>query len=208
MTGFQKYRKLRILATTVLLMTICSSCSSGVNSEYLKQAQADALSRVAVKYAEAGQHDQSLTVAQSIEGLGPVVNGMREDCRGIKANALTQVAVKAAEAGQYAQAFHVVKIIELYDSSKADALAEIGDRATQAESAARASQVLAQALPIAKSIKAENVKAEALGEIATQYAAVGEADKASQILDQAVWNAKKIGLAGNFCRLVGCTFYI
>jgi hypothetical protein len=134
---------------------------------------------------------------------------MMEDCRGIKANALTQVAVKAAEAGQYDQAFRVVKTIEeLYDSSKADALAKIGDRATQAEPAARASQVLSQALPIAKSIKAENVKAEALGEIATQYAAVGQADKASQILDQAVWNAKKIGLAGNLCRLVGCTFHI
>jgi tetratricopeptide (TPR) repeat protein len=171
--------------------------------------KAEVLTMVAVKYAEAGQHDQALTVAQSIQGLGPVVNGMREDCRTKKADALTQVAVKAAQAGQYDQAFRVVKTIEeLYDSSKANALALIGDWATQAEPAVRALEILAQAQAIAKSIKAENIKAEALGEMATQYAAIGQAEKASQILDQALWSAKQIGVTGNLCGLVSCTFHI
>jgi len=163
--------KLRILLVVALLTTIGSACSSAVNSEYLKQAQADALSRVAVKYAQVGQKD--------------------------KAEQLLAQFLQSAKA-----------IEELYDSSKANALAKIGDRATQAEPAVRASQILAQALAIAKSIKAENIKAEALGKMATQYAAIGQAEKASQILDQALWSAKQIGVTGNLCRLVSCTFQI
>ena len=68
--------KIRILLTVALLTTICSACSSAVNSEYLKQAQADALSRVAVKYAQVGQKDkaeqllaQSLQSAKAIESF-------------------------------------------------------------------------------------------------------------------------------------------
>jgi hypothetical protein len=52
--------KLRILLVVARLTTRGSACSSAVNSEYLKQAQADALSRVAVKYAQVGQTVKSL----------------------------------------------------------------------------------------------------------------------------------------------------
>ena len=197
--------KLRILLVVALLTTIGSACSSAVNSEYLKQAQADALSRVAVKYAEVGQKAKAEQIfAQALESA----NSIKDDKQS-KAYALTQLAKKYVEAGQYDQAFRVVKTIDpLFDSSKADALAKIGDRATQAEPVARASQILAQALEIAKSIEAENLKAEALGEIATQYAAIGQAEKASEILDQALGSAKKVGVTGNLCRLVSCTFPI
>jgi tetratricopeptide (TPR) repeat protein len=121
--------KLRILLVVALLTTIGSACSSAVNSEYLKQAQADALSRVAVKYAQVGQKDkaeqlltQALQSAKAIESF---------DTKNI---ALSDVASKYAEAGQSTKPLRLQKTINSRegDGSRNNALEKVAIQYAQA----------------------------------------------------------------------------
>src|SRR3712207_4517049 len=175
-----------------------------------------ALNQIAIKYAEAGQYDQALQVTKamknddvwSLNEIAMKAAEAGEYDRAIQATkamkkntsqaaqVLADVVIQAAELGRYDQALMVVKAMGDkdvgYEENRAKSLAKIVDKATQTEPVGQASQILAQVLELAKSIKEDGSKAAALADVAVGYAKVGQQDKAERILAQVFQLAKTI----------------
>ena len=149
---------------------------------------------IAIGYAEAGQYDQALSVAQSIEDtphqgmvLIKIVNfyteaGQYDQALSVaqsmenswyKTKALDDIATSYAVAGQYEQALKVAQVIEDTES-KASALVKIASYYTKAGQKEKASELLSQAL------KGEN-SIDVLVDIAIEYAALGQYEQAQTI---------------------------
>jgi len=149
---------------------------------------------IAIGYAEAGQYDQALSVAQSIEDtphqaivLIKIVNfyaeaGQYDQALSVaqsiedgwyKTEALDDIATSYALAGQYDQALKVAQAIE-DTGSKASALVKIASYYTKAGQKEKASELLSQALKGEEPI-------DVLVDIAIEYAAIGQYDKAQNI---------------------------
>ncbi len=107
MTQVQKYRKLRVLTVAALLTTLSSACSPAYKSD--PYYQAEALTKVAVKYAQVGQKDKASEILAQVIEFTKAIN--HPDGGGSKVHMLTQVAVGYAQAGRYDQAVKVTGLI-------------------------------------------------------------------------------------------------
>ena len=169
--------KLRILlATVALLSTLCSACSSG------KRCVADAFADIAVSYAIAGQKEQALQVAQTMDNSA------------LKAEALSEIALKYVEAGQqdeatqlFTQALQIANNKIEQPADKAVVLEEIAVNYGKARQKAKAAEILSHALQVAQTIEGNSGKDTVVERIAVRYAEIGEYNQGIQVAET-IWD--------------------
>lgn len=170
----------RFLATVALISTLCSACAGS------KPCITGTLAEIAVTYAVAGQNEQALQVAQTINRST------------LKAEALSQIAVQLAKAGQAKQAADVftqsLQFANKIDSppDKVMALAEIAARYGKVGQKDKAAEVLSQAVNNTKAIwGASSVKDTVLEKIAVNYAQLGDYERGIQVANKILGDITK-----------------
>jgi len=157
--------------------------------------KANALHKIAVAYAEVGDFQQALKIAQSINVYSAGL---------IKCYALSEIAVACMKAGQGEQAdemFSQALSIALYQSipfnSKCSALRKISAAYAEIAQQKQAANVLNQALQEALQEAPRSYPldpgtiAEVLCDIAVAYAEVGQQEQAGNVLNQALQEVLK-----------------
>ncbi|MGB7442874.1 MAG: hypothetical protein WA919_17550 [Coleofasciculaceae cyanobacterium] len=171
------------------------------------------LERIAVRYAEIGDFEQGIQVAETIVGNIP------------QSRALGQIALKYAETGNYPQARELAQTIESKDS-QAIALARIEANTGKYQAALKAAQqiediehksiilaqlailyekaqqlepamdILSHSLEAARGIEQAPNQAEQLAKIARIYLELGEREQAIEIFSLALQTAQEIETIG------------
>ena len=189
--------------------------AKGIGNPFSK---AEALSKIAIKYAEVGQYDQGLQVANTIVrasdkaiALSGIAAKYAEDGRKDKAseilsqalqvareiksywegrdNARSKVAIKYAEVGQYDQALQVANAIG-NSFWKANALSGIAVEYAEDGRKDKASEILSQALQVANGDR--SYRDDALSKVAIKYAEVGQYDQALQVANTSLLKANAL----------------
>lgn len=149
------------------------------------------LTKITVKYAEAGQYDYALRLAHKM-GRATSKNEVDNFDRD---NALQKIALILADAGQYDRAIQVVNPAENYFKDKA--LIEIAGKLIAAGQKGKALEILSQVLrPLLKDIDKEyddaGYRARRVSEVAVKYGQAESKDKAAKLLEKALKSAKAV----------------
>lgn len=140
--------------------------------------------KLAVEYAKLGKNNKALSVARMARSKGQ------------RAAAFNEITTVYAEQGKYEQALKIADLLEIksaYSSELgfqsrfvANIIEVVAQQAEQAESDARAREVLDMALKRAESIGIAEHKIAVLSALSIQYAAVGQPEKAADLLSQSL----------------------
>lgn len=139
-----------------------------------------ALEAIAGKFAEVGQYDRALEVAQAIKKVES------------KGDALAEIVGKLAEAGQSDRALEVARSIEGYMYAKTLALGEVACNYAQIGQNEKASETLALMLQVSKTIQYSNDKNLALWRMAGKLASVGAYDRALHVAQEIEEDDRKV----------------
>jgi tetratricopeptide (TPR) repeat protein len=161
----------RAIETTMMIRELSDS-----------KAKSEALAEIARRVVEFGEKDQAERVLSQVLGL---TNTMESKWH--KAEALAVIAGKYAEIGDLTLAVETAKTIE-DENAKSTALAEIALWVAKSGEHEQASQLLAQAIEAAKTIRDgwDRTRALALAELADKAAVAGQKDLSSRLLTEAL----------------------
>ncbi|HLO51245.1 MAG TPA: hypothetical protein VK211_22715, partial [Kamptonema sp.] len=176
----------------VALAEVAGECANGEQFEFAMQAlrvadsiefgkesrakafKLNALSKIAVKYAEIGQFDLAIQVVEKIDAIG------------WRASPLKNIACKLAKAGQYDRAFKLIETIERANE-KNEALEELAKQYAETGH-------YDKALQITKSIKMIDYQDSAFLKIVQNYIKSGHYKQAFQIAKRKRRNDFKLDL--------------